>query len=274
MMDKRSYGATQFAYATHEPIDGEHCAWIAFRMGRVGIRMEVRLPRREECRSAASYEQKVRTRWRMFVLLVRARLETVANGVQTLEEAFLPDVVTESGQTVAEVLRPQLEVAHATGVLPVLLPVARAAVVEGQLEDDGAQRGHRRHRLLQGAPHVAGALAGEDATEDLRGDNSRRALRRRGPSPPFPRSARDEARRAVAELSATAEVVPVDQITSLDQRFVCTPLAGKFTARTCLARQAQAAGVRAGSCYRCPLGAEVKKRVGRAVSTPSKRDVA
>ena len=227
------YGATAFAYATHEPIDGEHSAWVAFEIERIRVRMEVKLPRREECRRQRGYEQKVRTRWRLFVLLVRARLEMVTNGVQTLEEAFLPDVVTESGKTVAEVLRPQLEIARGTGRRPALTAAPPPRVLEGELEDD-----------MQ--------------TDEEPGRVSRP---RRGTPAPFLRSPRDDARRPVAELPADDEVVPVAQLTSHHQRFACTPLAAKFTVRACLARQAQADGVRRGTCFNCPLGREVAARV-------------
>jgi hypothetical protein len=51
---------------------------------------------------AAWQEQEERRRWRCLVLSVKAKLETVANGVGTFEQEFLAHIVTDNGQTVFE----------------------------------------------------------------------------------------------------------------------------------------------------------------------------
>lgn len=48
----------------------------------------------------------------------------VDDGVETLETAFLPWVVLPNGQTIAEWLGPQLDVAYASSEMPALLPEA------------------------------------------------------------------------------------------------------------------------------------------------------
>ena len=83
----------------------------------------------KQARDAATAEQ--RRRWRALVLVVKAKLVAVADGVQTLEEAFLADVLLPDQRTVAEWLRPQLDAAYATAEMPSLLPGAQRALPTG-----------------------------------------------------------------------------------------------------------------------------------------------
>lgn len=54
-------------------------------------------------------EQLNRQRWRILMLVVKAKLEAVEAGVAVFEEEFLSFIVTESGRTVGEVLLPRLQ---------------------------------------------------------------------------------------------------------------------------------------------------------------------
>jgi hypothetical protein len=74
----------------------------------------------KQSKDAATAEQ--RRRWRALVLVVKAKLVAVADGVQTLEEAFLADVLLPDQRTVGEWLAPQLDTAYATAEMPSLLP--------------------------------------------------------------------------------------------------------------------------------------------------------
>lgn len=69
-----------------------------------------------------AYEQEIRRRWRSLLLVVKAKLTAVADGISTVEREFLADLVIPTGQTLAEWLAPQLEAAYAHGGVPALLP--------------------------------------------------------------------------------------------------------------------------------------------------------
>ena len=61
-------------------------------------------------------------RWRSLVLVVKALLVGVADGVINLSDAFLPYTVLPSGETVGEWAGPQLDTAYATAQMPELMP--------------------------------------------------------------------------------------------------------------------------------------------------------
>lgn len=50
-------------------------------------------------------EAEQRRRWRALVLVIKARLEAVAEQVETFDEAFLAHIVTDTGRTILEELR-------------------------------------------------------------------------------------------------------------------------------------------------------------------------
>jgi len=68
-------------------------------------------------------EQETRRRWRLLLMSIQVRLELVANGAD-FETEFAGYLVTPSGQTVAEILKPQLEEMYAHGRMPSLLALA------------------------------------------------------------------------------------------------------------------------------------------------------
>lgn len=124
------HGATGFAYGRDEALGSTA---VMFRLGDRTIRFRVRAPQPDEYsgrmgngqyRSAPVRERKadqeLRRRWRAKFMLVKALLVAVEDGALTVEEAFLPHMVTGSGQTVAEWLAPQLAAGAAD--LPSLLP--------------------------------------------------------------------------------------------------------------------------------------------------------
>lgn len=79
-------------------------------------------PREREGR----YQQALRTRWRAFLLVIKAKCESVESGILTLEEAWLPHVVMANGKTVGEWATPQIEAMYETGQMPALLPGLKA----------------------------------------------------------------------------------------------------------------------------------------------------
>ncbi len=64
----------------------------------------------------AKWEQAKRQRGRALLLVIKAKLESVESGVETMEEAFLAQVVTPSGQTVYERIAAPLALEYEAGV--------------------------------------------------------------------------------------------------------------------------------------------------------------
>lgn len=112
----RRYGANAFHYGSD---DEAQYAVIGFRLKERQVKMRLPLP--DERKGTARYEQAVRQRYRALLLVVKAKLEAIAGGITTLEREFLPDIVTATGQTVSEVLAPQIEEMYRTGRVPSLI---------------------------------------------------------------------------------------------------------------------------------------------------------
>lgn len=130
------YGATKFAYFSE---DMKAC--IAFEIHEKRIRFLLPLPdkREDQFRFRKHYasrklntpeqqhnvwEQACRQRWRALALAIKAKLEWIETGIVTVEEEFLPYIVTANGKTVAEMVMPQLERLYQSGFVPKLLPEA------------------------------------------------------------------------------------------------------------------------------------------------------
>lgn len=136
-----AHGATGFAYGWEA---GQHR--VMFRIADRMIRLAIAEPTRADhartptgrSRTAAQTTEQVaaetRRRWRSLLLVTKARFVAVEDGVMTLEDAFMADVVLPDGQTVGEWLHPQLDTAYATAEMPALLPggSARRAIEQGR----------------------------------------------------------------------------------------------------------------------------------------------
>jgi hypothetical protein len=90
-------------------------ATVGFRLSGRMLKFSVSIPERAS-------DRQVRARWRALWLVVKAKLEAVAIGLITIDEAFLAETVLPDSKTVAEVMLPQIETAYATGKMPPLLP--------------------------------------------------------------------------------------------------------------------------------------------------------
>lgn len=135
------YGAERFMYAT-EP---GH-AMVMFEIKDRTVRFIIPIPagsefatyrrkgaysdtkRTDKARDEA-WAQEVRRRWRALCLCIKAKLEGVESGIETLEEAFLAHMVLEDGRSFAEWAVPQL--ATLSTSMPPMLP----GVVEGEVVD-------------------------------------------------------------------------------------------------------------------------------------------
>jgi hypothetical protein len=123
--------ADQIAFAEDA---GESKAVVAFRMRGRAVRIELRLPSRDEerfthtpatlkerSREAATkaWEQACRSQWRALFLVIKAKLVAVEAGITTFEREFLADMVLPNGETAGQFLLPQVEL----GTMPPMLPL-------------------------------------------------------------------------------------------------------------------------------------------------------
>jgi hypothetical protein len=69
-------------------------------------------------------QQRHRQRARALLLVIKAKLESVESNVETFEEAFLANIVTPGGATVADWLIPQIEEGYRIGKMPTQLLLA------------------------------------------------------------------------------------------------------------------------------------------------------
>lgn len=122
------YGAEEFGYM-REP--GR--VIITFRVaGRVWVKIPLPLPKKDAPEivytptgrergpydQAEAYRKAVRQRMRAAVLMVKARLEAIDLGIETLEMAFMPYLLLPSGETMTEHIMPQLHEMYDTGRMP------------------------------------------------------------------------------------------------------------------------------------------------------------
>lgn len=119
------YGASGFGYqwerrvvpvappTLHGPkLREQEIAAVMFQFKDRRVRLDIPMP---------EDQREVRQRWRAVLLVIKAKLEAVASGISTLEAEFLANIVTESGQTVGDLVLPRLSEATRAGRL---LPAA------------------------------------------------------------------------------------------------------------------------------------------------------
>lgn len=124
------YGASQFGYAT-DSIRG--LATIQFCAKERHIRFTLRLPlvsekqfaftahqrkRRSVDEQHKAWEQACRQRWRALCLCIKAKVEAVECGITEFEAEFMAHIVLPGGETVGQLMRPQIEQAYLTGNCP------------------------------------------------------------------------------------------------------------------------------------------------------------
>lgn len=76
-----------------------------------GNRVALTVARRREM-----LEQAKRQKARALMLVIKAKLESIESGVETFEEAFLPNIVLANKQTVYERIREPISIEYSTGV--------------------------------------------------------------------------------------------------------------------------------------------------------------
>jgi hypothetical protein len=126
------HGATSTAIFT-----SPERAMIAFEMNGRRVLMKISLPDLQSkdftrhkrtgallpAESArARHEAGCRQKWRALHLAVKAKLVSVAEGVESFEEAFMAHVIMSDGQTVSDLVRPRIASAYAENTMVPLLP--------------------------------------------------------------------------------------------------------------------------------------------------------
>jgi hypothetical protein len=136
----RARGATGFMYGWD---DAQGHATILCRISERLIRLSVKSPDPDDFRRtptgkprtsaavATMVADEERRLWRSLLLVVKARMVAIDDGVETFESAFLPWIVLPDGRTVAEWLGPQLAEAYETHEMPSMLPEARPMLTSG-----------------------------------------------------------------------------------------------------------------------------------------------
>jgi hypothetical protein len=81
------------------------------------VRFTIALPDPEKVRGQR-FEQAERQRWRALLLVIKAKLESVENAIETFEEAFLANIVMPNDQTMAEIARPLIAESYDTKRMP------------------------------------------------------------------------------------------------------------------------------------------------------------
>ena len=133
------HGATQRGMGSD---DDAGMAFVVFRMASRHIRLNVPLPKKAEFQKHPdkrtynrvrgrtpeqqhrAWEQACRERWRALVLLVKAKLESIAIGQSSVEREFLPDVLLPNGKSVYEQIKVDIERSYLDGKMPPLLGMA------------------------------------------------------------------------------------------------------------------------------------------------------
>lgn len=128
------YGASGFLYGWDELPEGRKAA-VAFKHNGRHVRIRIPIPdqkhsdftmtptgrKRDEKAAYRTWDSEVKRRWRAMLLVIKAKLEAIEDGVATFDDEFLAYTVLPSGELVGEWFRPQLEVAYKTGKMPLAL---------------------------------------------------------------------------------------------------------------------------------------------------------
>lgn len=64
-----------------------------------------------------------RRRWRALLLVIKAKLTAVKDGISTLEREFMADIILPNNMTLHEWVGPQIEEAYKTAVMPSMIPM-------------------------------------------------------------------------------------------------------------------------------------------------------
>lgn len=125
------FGARKFGYMSDDDLG---LVAVTFEITQVRVMMRMQLPERNEFQTSPTgkwrtevaidnaWEQAVRQRWRTLANGIKAKLAMVDDGIRTIEQEFLNDLVLPGGGTIGDRVIPELHASLRTGELPPLLP--------------------------------------------------------------------------------------------------------------------------------------------------------
>lgn len=136
----RNYGATGFVFA-----ESENRAVIGFAVHDRQVRFALPMPdpkgreftrtptgkSRTAIAAMAAYDAAVRQVFRVFVIVIKAKLASVESKLVSFDDEFLAFLVLPGGQTVGDATRERVAEAYASGQVPALLPDYRRAIEAG-----------------------------------------------------------------------------------------------------------------------------------------------
>jgi hypothetical protein len=107
-------------YGADQRIVGDDAtrATVGFRLKGRHVKIDRALPPRRSFSSQAGYDREIRRQWRVLILLLKARLEIVAEGAETVEEAFASYLMLPDGSVVGDHLAEVIDTAYRTGQMP------------------------------------------------------------------------------------------------------------------------------------------------------------
>jgi hypothetical protein len=93
-------------------------ARVQFRLHDRIVRFLIALPDQKKIGTGKRFEQAERQKWRALLLVIKAKLESVENAIETFEEAFLANIVMPNDQTVSQIVRPLIGEAYKNSKMP------------------------------------------------------------------------------------------------------------------------------------------------------------
>lgn len=97
-------------------------ARVQFRLHDRIVRFVIGLPDPKKLGRATRLDQAERQKWRALLLVIKAKLESVENDIETFEQAFLANIVMPNDKTVAESIAPAIAAAYKDGKMRALMP--------------------------------------------------------------------------------------------------------------------------------------------------------
>jgi hypothetical protein len=107
------YGATPRRSSTSPAALWSRSVWPSSTCESRSLRLKKALTNSRA--QQAAWEKAYQQKWRSLVLAVKAKLVSVADGIETFEEAFMAHVVMPDGRTVAETMKPNIALAYKQG---------------------------------------------------------------------------------------------------------------------------------------------------------------
>ena len=91
---------------------------IGFQVGNRNVIIKMDSPDKDNYNTDNQYEQAIKTKWRAFLLIIKAKFVGIDSGVTTFDNEFMPHFILQNGKTLGEVILPQLDLPDMFPKLP------------------------------------------------------------------------------------------------------------------------------------------------------------